>query len=225
MCLCVCHMLFLWVAFVGLDFSLNLFYLGFLKASLSLLVHWPEVGGKMVYRKRVLWTCLEVVLGSTLLFVVRVPAVQSNSKHQTGISRSGSSLQKPQGSTESLWVNESGKNQLEYHKKFAGVFLSIKWRPVKKWEQRNISGSAKPSEDQGGVARHCHARASFTVYGVSFILLPNIVYHLKHLLQKNITCSLVCLLHQNILSQDSFQQNITWHNRVSKETRDLHFKP
>ena len=31
------------------------------------------------------------------------------------------------------------------------------------------------------------------------------------------------LLQQNILLQDSFQKNITWHNWVSKETRNFHF--
>lgn len=64
-----------------------------------------------------------------------------------------------------------------------------------------------------------------TVYGVPFILLPNIMCPLKHLLQENITCSLMCLLCQNSLSQDTFQKNATQHNRVSKETRHFHFGP
>jgi hypothetical protein len=35
----------------------------------------------------------------------------------------------------------------------------------------------------------------------------------------------MCLLQQNILSQDSLQKNTTQYNYVSKETRDFHFDP
>jgi hypothetical protein len=49
------------------------------------------------------------------------------------------------------------------------------------------------------------------------------MHPLKRLLQQNIICPLVCLLQQNILSEDSAQKTITWHNPVSKETKIFHF--
>lgn len=62
---------------------------------------------------------------------------------------------------------------------------------------------AKTREGLHGVAMQ---EKPLTVYGVPFILLPNIMCPLKHLLQENITCSLMCLFRQNSLSQDTFHK-------------------
>ena len=59
------------------------------------------------------------------------------------------------------------------------------------------SGPAKMSEDQESIAMLTSAKVLFTVYWVLLLLYPNIP----------------CLS----------QENITWHNWVSKETRNFHF--
>lgn len=100
--------------------------------------------------------------------VVRIPAVQSSSEHHTWISRGGSIQQKLQGSFESAWVSRSGHNQLEYHKKVFGAFLSTKCRTLKK---QDLS-------------------SPLTLYGVSFIQSLNITHLLQRPLKQNITCPL-----------------------------------
>lgn len=64
----------------------NPLHLGFLSASTSRLTHQSEVGGKKINRKRVLWTCLEVV--PQRYSTLHPSAVQVNGKHQTQISSS-----------------------------------------------------------------------------------------------------------------------------------------
>ena len=60
------------------------------------------------------------------VFIVRIPSVQFNSKHQTQISSNGTVQQKQQGSAKLARVSGSSQNQLGYHKKFFGAFLSTK---------------------------------------------------------------------------------------------------
>lgn len=180
------------------------------------LAHWPEVGGKECLQEKGV-VGLFRSFGSIPLFVVRVPAVQSNSKHQTRIS-SGSSQQKPQGSVESLWVNKSDKNQPEHHKKFFGMFLSTKWGPVKKQEQRS---PAETREVLHGVAMQ---EQPLAVYGVPFVLLPNHVSSQtsapgKHHMLSHVSASPKYPFTRHL------PEKVTRHNRVSKETRHFHFGP
>lgn len=67
-------------------------------------------------------------LGVIPLFFVRIPAVHSNSTHQTGISSNNWVEQKRKGSAESARVEGGGKNRPEYHEKFFSMFLSVKCR-------------------------------------------------------------------------------------------------
>jgi hypothetical protein len=60
------------------------------------------------------------------LLVDRIPAVQPNSNHQTGISNISSTQEKSQGSNELAHISGSGQNPPEYHEKFIGAFLSMK---------------------------------------------------------------------------------------------------
>jgi hypothetical protein len=69
-------------------------------------------------------------LGAIPIFIVRISAVQSNSKHETQISSSSSIQQKPQGSAKSQ-VSRIRKKQPEYHKKFFGSFLPTKSSQVR----------------------------------------------------------------------------------------------
>lgn len=117
---------------VALDFSLNLLYLGFLNTLISLLAHCPEVGGKKVYRKRDLWTCLEV--GHWEWFHSSLSGYQqsslvANTKHKSVAvalsSRNHKALSNQHESTEVVRI------QPEHHGKFFGSFLSSEWRPVK----------------------------------------------------------------------------------------------
>jgi hypothetical protein len=63
--------------------------------------------------KKELWTCLEVIWErAVLLFIARIPAGQSKSKHKTGICSSSSVQLTPQDPFESTQVSGSGKNQL-----------------------------------------------------------------------------------------------------------------
>jgi hypothetical protein len=65
-------------------------------------------------------------LGAIQVFVVRIPAVQFNSKHQTGVSSSSLIQQKRQGSAELAHVKGSSQSQPENHEKFFGAFPSTK---------------------------------------------------------------------------------------------------
>ena len=145
-------------------------------------------------------------LGVIPNLVVSILVVPSNRKHQTWISSSGLIQQKPQGSTELAWVTRSGKDQSEYHKKFFGVFLSMKWRP------------AKTSKMLQGVSNA--RQSSHSLWGYIYILSKPVPFHMsasaKH--------PFMCLLQQNILSQDSFLQKVRFGNWVSKETRNFYFK-
>lgn len=99
-----------------------------------------------------------------LIFIVGIPAVQSNTKHQTRISTSSSLsaywqphlianidqisssmvYQKQQSSTESAQASKSSWKQPEYYEKFFVMFLSKKWqsedqeRPVKHYKPSSV---------------------------------------------------------------------------------------
>lgn len=151
----------------------------------------------MAYRKdKEVVDLFRSCLGAIPVFIVWIPVVQSNHKHQTQISSSDSIQQKLEGSANLAWVR-SGQNQPEYHEKFLGVFPSTKWRPAKTSKAlHRVPMQERP----------------FTVCGVPFMLFSNIMHPPQGY-----------LLQQNIVSQDSFQRNITWHNWVSKETRSFHY--
>lgn len=97
-------------------------------------------------------------------------------------------------------VSGSIQNQPEYHKKFFGALLSTKWR------------SAKTSKALHSVPTQEHP---LIVYGVPFI------FFLKHYMPSQVS---VFNKTSHALWQDSFRKNIMWHNWVSKETRNSHFK-
>lgn len=61
---------------------------------------------------------------------------------------------------------------------------------------------------------------------MSLLCLWDFTYTLfKHHVLSQAKHPLTCLFQKNILSQDRFQKNITWHNWVSKENRNFYFKP
>ena len=151
---------------VDLDFSLNLFYIGFLNASTSLLTHRIYVEKKEdKYEKGLMDLFRSSSLGVIPLFVVRIPAIQSNIKHQTWISSSSFIHQKLQGSAKSAQVNRSSKKNPEYHEKLFGEFLSVK-----------TSEDQKTREHQISMVWHHNARSSFHCW-VPFILFPNTTPH------------------------------------------------
>ena len=184
-------------------------------------------GGREVNRSRGTWTCLEVVLwgDSSLCCQQSSPLAE----HQTWIGSKGSIQKKPRVSAgQSAGGCRRGQKPPEYHEKFFGAFFSMKslcdkWRSTRK-------------------ARLTNARALSTVCWVILKFFPNIMWPLKDLLQQNITCPfftrqrperhhmsfsakrpLTCLLQQNILSEESFEKNMTSHNWVSKEITNFHF--
>lgn len=95
------------------------------------------------------------------------------------------------------------------------AFLSAKWRPAKtskdqqrpvnQWEQHRVARPENTSETWHSVTIQGW---SLTVYRVSSILFPNIMCPDKYLLKQNITCLFMCLLLQNILSENSFHHMI-----------------
>lgn len=87
------------------------------------------------------------------------------------------------------------------------------------YDQQSIAQLAKTSKALQGITMQEHP---LTLCGIMFIIILNIMLPLKHSLQHNMRCPLTCLLQQNILSQGSFQKNITWYNWVSFQ-RKVHF--
>ena len=89
----------------------------------------------------------------------------------------------------------------------------------------HISKNQWRTAKSGKVMPECHP-----VKRVIFVPFPDITCPLQCPLQQNTTCLFsaeqfpMCQLQQNILSHNSLQKSITWHNWVSKETRNFHFR-
>lgn len=160
---------------------------------------------------RGLWTCS---LEAIPIFIVR-----SNNKHQKQISSSSSIQQKPQGSTILPWINRISKKHPEYQK-FFGTFHSMKWRPSK---------HCMTHKDLWIVARHSNAWISFhCLWGYIYILSKHHMFSeasasAKHHMPSHMSAltkyPLMCLLQQNILSQDSFQKNTMWKSSFQRNQK------
>ena len=129
-----------------------------------------------------MWTCLEVVLwGEIPSFIVRVPAAQSNSKHQTQIISSSSSIQQePQGFTDSTQVSRSGEHQPEHREVLWHVSLC----------------EVKTSEALHGGIKCKSILSLFVGFRLSSFQTPHTLSRIGS--------------SKAASQQDSFQKNITW---------------
>jgi hypothetical protein len=84
---------------IGVFFFQKLLYLGFFKASPSLLAHQPEIEDKKVSKKRPLWTCLEVIPWCDSTLHYQKSRSIANTKQKTS-SRSSMMQSKEQDSKE-----------------------------------------------------------------------------------------------------------------------------
>ena len=176
----------------------NPLHLGFLSASTSRLTHQSEVGGKKINRKRVLWTCLEVV--PQRYSTLHPSAVQVNGKHQTQISSSTRT-------SRNTWFHQVSASQWKQQES-ARIpqegFWCISLQEV------------KPNKDQQSIPRCTNTRASSQCLW-SYIYLskhhmfsqaPALIKHHMPLFQGASRKTLCVYSQQNILPRVCFSKNI-----------------
>jgi hypothetical protein len=88
-----------------------------------------------------------------------------------------------------------------------GITRGIPWCVSFYEDQQSVAWPVKTSKKTSQVLHDVTVQEHpVTVCGVLLILFPNNTCLLQHLLQQTVTYPLMCLLQQNILSQDSFQK-------------------
>lgn len=128
---------------------------------------------------------------------------------------------------QSAWVHRSAKKPLEYDKKSFGTFLSmLSW-------QMMVSKEGKANQCHS--VTHCLLGYTYTLSRhhvlsqTSSLAKHHVPLFLAASRKKNNTCLFsakhppMCLPQQNILLWDRFQKHNTWHNWVSRETRNFPF--